>query len=82
MINNSPGKLTFPHVRTTRLASLCPRSCLVWPRPPPIARSCEEAGSTLRREAGLFAAQLDPPAPTMAADTAELLQLWRAAKYH
>lgn len=22
MINNSPGKLTFPHVRTTRLAAI------------------------------------------------------------
>ena len=22
MINNSPGKLTFPHVRTTRLAAV------------------------------------------------------------
>ena len=29
MINNSPGKLTFPHVRTTRLADLAGHDVLV-----------------------------------------------------
>ena len=37
MINNSPGKLTFPHVRTTRLADAlrfepCSRRCANWLR--------------------------------------------------